>query len=140
MKKRRIIPAVISGLVLSTTAIASTVQAECFQRQQEVSKKRVHECAILGDKTAQTYLGRMYRLGLGVDSNPAKAAKWYRKAADQGDAEAQFNLGIMYLDGIGVTENSAEALRWIARAAKQKHATALEIYNYILNNDGPLEC
>jgi len=82
----------------------------------------------------------MYHLGLGVDSNPEKAVLWYKKAASQGNAEAQFNLGIMYLDGIGVTENSAEALRWIARAAKQKHSGATEVYNYILNNDGPLEC
>lgn len=140
MKKRRIIPIVISSLVLSTASIANAVQAECFQQQQEVSKKRVYECAVRGDRKAQTYLARMYRLGLGVTSNQTKAAEWYKKAAHQGDPEAQFNLGVMYLDGVGVTENSTEALRWIARAARQKHTAALEIYNYILNNDGPLEC
>lgn len=140
MKKHRIMPIVISGLILSSTSITNAAQAECLQHQQEASKKRVYECAVRGDRTAQTYLARMYRLGLGVSSNPAKAAKWYKKAAHQGDPEAQFNLGIMYMDGIGVTENSTEALRWIARAARQKHTAALEIYNYILNNDGPLEC
>ena len=142
MHKRKIIPLVISGLVLSSTSFAGSHQVDCFQKtmSSQSARQQLYESARRGDPEAQTQLGRMYHLGLGVPSNPGHAANWYKKAATQGDAEAQFNLGVMYLDGIGVTESSTEALRWISRAAKQKHGTATQIYNYILNNDGPLEC
>ncbi len=38
-----------------------------------------------GDGHAQTYLGDMYRKGLGIEQNYLEAAKWYRLAADQGE-------------------------------------------------------
>lgn len=142
MSKRKMIPLVLSGLILSSTSFASSHQVDCFQKTKytQPNRQQLYDSARRGDPTAQTELGRMYHLGLGVPSNPSHAVIWYKKAASQGDAEAQFNLGVMYLDGIGVTENSNEALRWISRAAKQKHGTATQVYNYILNNDGPLEC
>jgi hypothetical protein len=31
--------------------------------------------------------------------SPAKAMKWYGKAAHQGDASAQYNLGVTYANG-----------------------------------------
>ena len=46
---------------------------------------------------AQFYLGRMYGVGLGVPQDYARAAQWYRKAADQGhDRGPRCNLGVMY--------------------------------------------
>ena len=52
-----------------------------------------------------------------------KAAKWFRKAAEQGQghAGAQNHLGICYDDdgGNGVAEDKAEAAKWHRKAAEQ---------------------
>lgn len=47
----------------------------------------------------------------------AKAANWYREAAENGDAIAQVNLGQMYLNGRGVPMDYAEGLKWVRKAA-----------------------
>ena len=41
---------------------------------------------------AQVNLGWCYGNGVGVAENHVKAAKWYRKAAEQGDEDAKTNL------------------------------------------------
>jgi len=66
----------------------------------------------------------MYRRGLVVPRDDAKAVRWYRKSADQGNASAQYLLGVMYDGGRGVTENHSEAVRWYRKAADQGHAFA----------------
>jgi TPR repeat protein len=38
-------------------------------------------------------MGLSYAAGRGVSVDNAKAAEWYRKAAEQGDADAQYELG-----------------------------------------------
>ncbi len=47
----------------------------------------------------------------------ARAASWYRKAADQGNATAQFALAGMYVTGRGVPHDYAEAYKWTTLAA-----------------------
>jgi TPR repeat protein len=56
--------------------------------------------------------------------DPAEAARWYRKAAEQGLAEAQFNLGLRYYKGEGVRKSRTMALKWFRKAAAQGHPTA----------------
>ena len=62
--------------------------------------------------------------------DPAEAARWFRRAADQGDAAAQQNLGVMYANGDGVPQDFVAAHMWLSVAAAQTtdaaHATALE--------------
>jgi len=53
------------------------------------------------------------------EKNKTKAAKLFRKSAEQGHASAQFNLGVMYETGQGVPEDKAEATKWIRKAAEQ---------------------
>jgi TPR repeat protein len=64
-----------------------------------------------GDALAQTKLGNMYYLGLGVPEDDREAAKWFGRAADQGDAEAQIMLGTLYVLGTGVPQDYAAAVR-----------------------------
>jgi len=71
-----------------------------------------------GDTVAQTKLGNMYYLGLGVPENNETAAKWFRKAADQGDLEAQITLGTLYILGVGVDQNYAEAAKLLRSPAE----------------------
>src|SRR5437867_9161069 len=65
-----------------------------------------------GDPVAQNQLGEMYEHGNGVPRDFAKAARWYRLAAEQGMAPAQLNLGTLYENGQGVAQSYAEAARW----------------------------
>ena len=49
--------------------------------------------AAAGDKSSQSEIGMAYSLGDVVPKDYAKAASWYRKAAEQGDSWAQYSLG-----------------------------------------------
>jgi hypothetical protein len=72
-----------------------------------------------GNHIAQNIVGVMYMNGLGMPSNDAEAAKWYRMAAEQGYAVAQTNLGFLYENGRGVAQSLAEARQWYQKAALQ---------------------
>jgi len=72
----------------------------------------------------QLLLGHKYEHGDGVPANPAKAASWYLKAAEQNLAPAQYQLGRMYASGQGVRFDLAEAFRWFHQAAVQDYALA----------------
>lgn len=76
------------------------------------------------DPAAQRNLGHLYRLGLGVTQDFAKAAEWYQRTAEAGLARAQANLANMYLRGQGVEKDPAEAAKWFENAAKQGHVVS----------------
>jgi RHS repeat-associated protein len=73
---------------------------------------------------AQTALGELTERGLGVPADPARAARWYRKAAYAGFASAQAHLGRLYRDGVGEARDPQEAARWFELAAAQGHPAA----------------
>ena len=50
----------------------------------------------------------------------ARAAKSFRKAAEQGFPQAQGMLGLMYFNGQGVPKDRAEVVRWYRKAAEQR--------------------
>jgi TPR repeat protein len=77
-----------------------------------------------GNAEAQFYLGQSYETGNGVAKDSAKAAKWYREAANQGVPWAQFNLGRMCYNGDGVTQDHSEAFWWVQKAAVKGLAEA----------------
>jgi TPR repeat protein len=66
----------------------------------------------------------MYAEGEGVPKDLARAAEWYRRAADRGLPAAQFNVGLAYAYGFGVEKDEAEAVRWFERAADAGHEMA----------------
>ena len=49
----------------------------------------------------------------------AKAARWYRLAAEGGDTESQYDLGLMLLLGEGEPKNTEEGLMWLERAGER---------------------
>lgn len=65
-----------------------------------------------GDPAAQNELGVRYRLGDGVDKDPAKAIPLFLKAAKQGYTKAYFNLGAGYYNGDGVPISDKDACTW----------------------------
>jgi len=70
-----------------------------------------------GDPDAQFLLGMIYDAGKGVPRDPAKAATWYQKAAEQKHTLGQLFLGVLYLGGEGVAKDAKQALRWFEPAA-----------------------
>jgi uncharacterized protein len=77
-----------------------------------------------GDPVGQYRLATAYYWGDGTAPDLARAAAWFRRAAEQGHRGAQFNLGLMHDTGRGVAEERAEALAWYRRAAEQGHPHA----------------
>lgn len=82
------------------------------------------ELAAAGDPAAQNRLGAWYEHGTYGEKDLAKAADWYRSAAQSGNAIAQNNLGVLYHRGAGVPLDAKEAAYWYAKAAAQGHRWA----------------
>jgi TPR repeat protein len=83
--------------------------------------------AAQGNADAQSRLGDMYGLAIGVRQDFAEAAKWYRLAADQGNPGAQFMLGFMYARGFpGVPQDYVRAHMWFNLSAAQSKRGAAE--------------
>jgi hypothetical protein len=100
---------------------------------------RCHKAAKQGDGDAQLMLGGSYDGGqlalsavakragrklLGMPQDYARAAFWYRKAAERGIAEAQSKLGLLYHNGQGVPQDDSQAALWFRKAAEQGDAGA----------------
>ena len=76
------------------------------------------------DAKAEYELGLKYYFGKAVPKDYARAARMFRKAAEQGHVYAQFNLGTLYDKGQGVSQDYAKAAGWYRKAAEQGYAYA----------------
>ena len=65
--------------------------------------------AAAGSADAQLELAFALDSASGKAADPAKAAEWYRKAAEQGIGAARLRLGLMYETGRGVTQSYDDA-------------------------------
>jgi TPR repeat protein len=96
--------------------------------------QKLREDAKAGNAKAQTTLGVMYFTGEAIskdasgkilNTDAAKAAAWFHRAALQGNADAQFNLGLMYATGQGgLTQDSVKAVDFFRKSALQGNADA----------------
>lgn len=86
------------------------------------------------DPAAMRNIGHMYRRGLGIPQDYAKAMTWYKRAATVGLDRAQANVAGMYLDGEGVDQDYAQAASWFARAAQQGHVVSQYNLALLLEN------
>lgn len=108
----------------------------CNQLYNETGIEILKYAAEQGDSGAQFALGCYYN-GLNytkddswwssktIDNkklDPAKAAYWYSKAADQGNTAAMGNLGMAYIQGEGVNRNEQKGLGLIKSAAERGNA------------------
>src|ERR1700735_4890264 len=76
------------------------------------------------DVKAMTLLGELYAGGLGVRQDDAKAADWYKLAADRGDRNAMFAPAMFRLQGRAGPRDRDAAAKLLAAAAKLGHAVA----------------
>jgi TPR repeat protein len=94
--------------------------------ETNATAKTLRDCEAIVETEVrcQVAMAAMYRDGLGVPADLAKALGWYRKAADHGNPEAQFQLGLMSIRGQGVKADPAQGLGWIRKAAEQGYTPA----------------
>jgi uncharacterized protein len=78
------------------------------------------------DSKAQAAIAFLYLKGLGVQQDDARAADWYRRAAQLGRPEAQFFLGTLYYLGRGVPQNDQLAHVWCEIALARGMSAGLE--------------
>jgi TPR repeat protein len=90
--------------------------------------RRAYDAALAraerGDAEAQFCIGSVLLLGVGRPREPARAVKWYVRAAED-QPWAAHNLGWMYRSGVGVEPDQELALTWYKRAAAVDIAAAM---------------
>ena len=69
-----------------------------------------------------------------MPADAAKAAKWYRRAAEQGHSAAQANLAGLYHGGKGVPRDLARAYKWWGLAAIQGEPQAVSSIRALARN------
>ena len=95
--------------------ISGKLEIKWVEKAEEITSiEELLALAEKGDAGAQSYLGKMYYLGVPKDYQ--EAAKWFKLAAEQGDASAQFNLGLMYDNG---PKDYVLAYKWYNLSAAQ---------------------
>jgi TPR repeat protein len=90
----------------------------------EKAREKLEPLAEQGDAVAQTYLGTIYQMGLGVKKDYQKAYDLYKPAARSGYASAQYNLGLINYEGLEVKRDLSKAYGWFFLAAEQDHDKA----------------
>ncbi len=74
---------------------------------------------------AQTVLAQMYRQGIAVKKDMAKALGLYERAAKNGHTDAMLVLALIYEQGTGVKKSSSDSAKWYKMAADRGNASAL---------------
>jgi TPR repeat protein len=87
-----------------------------------------------GSGAAGYYLGRMYRDGLGVKSDDAKALDFAQRGAYRGNPLAENLLGNLLLAGRGTKQDDEKALGWYLRAADHGNPWAAHNAGYMLES------
>ncbi len=85
----------------------------------------LHAAVASGDNKALFEIGDRYMDGRGLTNDYAKAAEWYRLAAERGFAPAQYRIGNFYEKGLGVERDAVKAKHWYELAANQGNASAM---------------
>lgn len=87
-----------------------------------------------GDPAAQNIMGLLARDGIGPEAkgkDPAAAAQWFRRAAEQGDTKAQANLAHLMGVASPASTNRVDALKWLLLARDRNEPTAVKTYQEI---------
>jgi hypothetical protein len=98
------------------------IQAAKEMREKEIDDVRRQAAA--GDRDAQWQLGNMLRKGVAMKADPAQAAQWLLKAANQGHVQAETDVGVMYANAEGLPRDFSAALAWLEKAVAQGDANA----------------
>jgi TPR repeat protein len=112
--------------------------AAAFQRGDYTTVLKIlRPRALAGNPSAQHNLGFMYEKGYGVPRNPAVAASWYQKSANQGYPAGQLALGRLYFEGLGLQRDLVEAYKWmyLARRGTSRAFPYIQLIGNMLTYD-----
>ncbi len=93
---------------------ADQIAAEVLDEVERLARRGVAEAAFL--------MGTANDEGLAMEVDPAMAAAWFHRAADQAHVLAQHNLGNAYYGGRGLPQSDTMAVYWWLQAAEQGDA------------------
>ncbi|MDX1379636.1 MAG: tetratricopeptide repeat protein [Xanthomonadales bacterium] len=135
MKSFRFSSLLLAGLVASPAVFAEIDPADVKFRENIYIRPyaEVRHNAELGDPQAQFSMGYVYyKAGQdpnvqGVSRDFRRAARWFRRAADQGHSGAQYNMGVLHLHGHGVAQDPVMAYAWLRQAERQGHANSAQL-------------
>lgn len=68
------------------------------------------------------YLGKMFKLGYGVPSNPLIGIEMYKNSAKHGNTDSMFALGTTYEHGRGTPIDYEQALTWYTLGSQKGHS------------------
>jgi hypothetical protein len=95
------------------------------------NEESLRKAAVQGDLNAQFSIGQDYLDGKGIEpqlpvnERLSKAARWFRRAAENGHAASQYRLATLYELGQGAPKDVAESMIWYERAAEKGHVKAM---------------
>jgi len=92
---------------------------------EQVGPMLLRQAAVDGDPRAQFEVAAIYSEGQALEKDLAKAAEWYRFAAEKGFAPAAFRLGGLYEAGKGVERDLDKARHWYEKAAEAGNRMAM---------------
>ena len=98
---------------------AADILAAMKQGNYALALRLARPLAEAGNAEAQSIVGNLYEMGLGVAPDQSKALQWYALAADQGNVAAENALGRIYSQGAGTQMDASKAYHWFSIAAKQ---------------------
>ena len=113
----------------------ATLQGKGVQKDRAQAQKLFEAAAAKG------HAGALYNLGvMAIDGDLqdfAKAADYFRRAAEGGDMDGAFALAMLYRSGKGVPQDAKVAADWLKRAADERNTGAQVEYGIALfNGDG----
>lgn len=81
--------------------------------------------AASGDLSAMNSLGDVFRDGMFVKKDAAKAREWYEKAAAAGNGPANTRIGMLHFKGLAVAQDDLKARDWFEKGAAAGDGDAL---------------
>jgi len=105
---------VAGAALLYRSNIADNPADAMAQGQFRQAARLLESPAESGSVTAQTTLGNLYYLGLGVKRDMPRAFRLYEMAAMSGNSSAQYNYALFHLYGYGVVAiDHIKAAAWL---------------------------
>ncbi|ASP33714.1 tetratricopeptide repeat protein [Labrenzia sp. VG12] len=92
----------------------------------DYTKAREHYlvAAGYGNHNGRLFAAWLFRYGIGVEADPARAADLLRTNSDEGDLPSMVELAKLYRDGVGVVRDRGKALDLLRKASRRGSAQA----------------
>jgi TPR repeat protein len=107
-------PALLEQYRAGLSAYLNGDYATALEAWRPLAERQTESSAV------QLFLGFMHAGGLGLAKDPAAAAGWYRRAAEQDNMVAQIRLGLLHRRGEGMAQDPVQAYLWASLAARQE--------------------